>query len=86
MNWKRTLRPTWARLTAFSAFLVVGFLFTEHVCADVIGPARQHIDRCWSHFGPFSGLVWWLLLPIGAYLLATLVTWRTDSSRGKGAV
>jgi len=23
---------------------------------------------------------------IGAYLLATLVTWRPDSSRGKGAV
>jgi len=51
----------------------------------MIGPARQHIDRCWWQFGPFSGLVWWLLLTIGAYLLATLVR-RRDSSGGKGAV
>ncbi len=85
MSWTRLLRPTWARFAAFVVFLVVGVLFAKVECADQIGPAGQHVDRCSSSLGPMSGPVWWLILPIGAYLLATLVTWRTDSSRGNGA-
>ncbi len=86
MSWTRLLRPTWARLAAFFAFLVLGAFFTRFECDDLVGPAGQHIDHCWSSFGPISGPVWWLILPIAAYLLATLVTWRTNSSSGKGAV
>jgi len=86
MNRKRLLHLTWARLTAFLTFLGAGFLLTELKCQDMIGPGGQHIERCSSSFGPFAGLLWWLVLPVGAYLLATLVTWRPDSSRGKGAV
>jgi hypothetical protein len=86
MNWKRFFRPTTARLAVFVALLVLGFLLTEYGCSDMSGPVGQHIDHCGSRFGPLSGPVLWLLLPIIAYVLAAFVTWRKDSSSGRGAV
>jgi hypothetical protein len=82
MNLRQLVRPTWARLGWLLAVLVLGFGLTEHGCAHTF----EHTGRCWTRLGPISVPWLWLVLPIGAYILATLATWPRDRSGGKGAV